>query len=113
MDYGKLTDHNGRSIDFRNVILCMTTNAGAADLAKAPIGFEREVRMDDDLEAINRMFTPEFRNRLDAVIRFNSLTPEVMHRVVDKFVLELEGQLAERLVFVVVFVVVCVWLAWL
>jgi ATP-dependent Clp protease ATP-binding subunit ClpA len=111
MDYGKLTDHNGRSVDFRNVILCMTTNAGAADLAKAPIGFEREVRMDDDLEAINRMFTPEFRNRLDAVIRFNSLTPGVMHRVVDKFVIELEGQLAERQVIVEVSDAARDWLA--
>ncbi|MGE0152529.1 MAG: ATP-dependent Clp protease ATP-binding subunit ClpA [Reyranellaceae bacterium] len=100
MDYGKLTDHNGRQVDFRNVVLCMTTNAGAADLAKAPIGFEREARVDDDMEAINRMFTPEFRNRLDAVIRFGNLTPEVMHRVVDKFVAELEAQLADRQVIV-------------
>ena len=100
MDYGKLTDHNGRQIDFRNVVLCMTTNAGAADLAKAPIGFEREARIDDDMEAINRMFTPEFRNRLDAVIRFGNLSPEVMNRVVDKFVAELEVQLADRQVII-------------
>ncbi len=100
MDYGKLTDHNGRQVDFRNVVLCMTTNAGAADLAKAPIGFEREARVDDDMEAINRMFTPEFRNRLDAVVRFGNLTPDVMHRVVDKFVAELETQLADRQVIV-------------
>ncbi len=96
MDHGKLTDHNGKSVDFRNVILIMTTNAGAADLAKPAIGFAREERMGDDEEAINRMFSPEFRNRLDAVIGFNALSPEVVHRVVDKFIMELEGQLADR-----------------
>jgi len=96
MDHGKLTDHNGKKVDFRNVILVMTTNAGAADLAKAAIGFGREVRMGDDQEAINRMFTPEFRNRLDAVIGFSNLPIEVVQRVVDKFVLQLEGQLSER-----------------
>jgi ATP-dependent Clp protease ATP-binding subunit ClpA len=111
MDYGKLTDHNGRQVDFRNVILCMTTNAGAADLAKAPIGFERQMRTDDDLEAINKMFTPEFRNRLDAVIRFSNLTPEVMHRVVDKFVAELEVQLADRQVIIDVSESAREWLA--
>jgi ATP-dependent Clp protease ATP-binding subunit ClpA len=96
MDHGKLTDHNGKSVNFRNVILIMTTNAGAADLAKPAIGFERETRIGDDKEAIERMFTPEFRNRLDAIIGFKSLTPEVVARVVDKFVKELEGQLGER-----------------
>jgi ATP-dependent Clp protease ATP-binding subunit ClpA len=96
MDHGKLTDHNGKSVDFRNVILIMTTNAGAADLAKAAIGFGSEVRVGDDHEAINRMFTPEFRNRLDAIISFKSLTPETIGRVVDKFVLQLEEQLADR-----------------
>ncbi|HEU0117552.1 MAG TPA: ATP-dependent Clp protease ATP-binding subunit ClpA [Alphaproteobacteria bacterium] len=96
MDHGKLTDHNGKIVDFRNVILIMTTNAGAADLAKAAIGFERGQREGEDTEAINRMFTPEFRNRLDAIIPFNALTPEVIDRVVDKFVLQLEGQLADR-----------------
>jgi len=96
MDYGKLTDHNGKSIDFRNVILIMTTNAGAADLVKPAIGFGRGVRMGDDDEAIKRMFTPEFRNRLDAVIGFNSLPAKVMAQVVDKFVMQLEDQLAER-----------------
>ncbi len=111
MDYGKLTDHNGRQVDFRNVVLCMTTNAGAADLAKAPIGFEREMRTDDDMEAINRMFTPEFRNRLDAVIRFGNLTPDVMHRVVDKFVAELEVQLADRQVIIDVSESARAWLA--
>ncbi len=96
MDHGKLTDHNGKSVDFRNVILIMTTNAGAADLAKPAIGFEREERVGDDLEAIERMFTPEFRNRLDAVIQFSSLAPEIVALVVDKFVMELESQLADR-----------------
>ncbi len=96
MDHGKLTDHNGKIVDFRNVILIMTTNAGAADLAKASIGFERGAREGDDAEAINRMFTPEFRNRLDAIITFNALTAEVIDRVVDKFVLQLEGLLADR-----------------
>ena len=96
MDYGKLTDHNGKSVDFRNVILIMTTNAGAADMAKPAMGFERETRIGEDEEAINRMFTPEFRNRLDAVIGFNALSPEIMTRIVDKFVMELETQLADR-----------------
>lgn len=96
MDHGKLTDHNGKSVDFRNAILIMTTNAGATELAKNAIGFEREGREGEDTEAINRMFTPEFRNRLDAIITFNSLPPEIIGRVVDKFVLQLEGQLSER-----------------
>jgi ATP-dependent Clp protease ATP-binding subunit ClpA len=96
MDHGKLTDHNGKSVDFRNVILIMTTNAGAADLAKSAIGFEREGRVGDDEEAIERMFTPEFRNRLDAVIGFANLTHEVMSRVVDKFIMQLEVQLEDR-----------------
>jgi ATP-dependent Clp protease ATP-binding subunit ClpA len=96
MDYGKLTDHNGKSVDFRNVILIMTTNAGAADMAKPAMGFEREIRVGEDEEAVNRMFTPEFRNRLDAIIGFNSLLPEIMARIVDKFVMELETQLADR-----------------
>ncbi|MCH8000303.1 MAG: ATP-dependent Clp protease ATP-binding subunit ClpA [Proteobacteria bacterium] len=96
MDYGKLTDHNGKSVDFRNVILIMTTNAGAADMAKPAMGFEREVRVGEDEEAVNRMFTPEFRNRLDAIIGFNALSPAVMAHIVDKFVMELETQLADR-----------------
>ncbi|WP_439614292.1 AAA family ATPase, partial [Reyranella sp.] len=85
---------------FRNVILCMTTNAGAADIAKPALGFGREQRHDEDNEAINRMFAPEFRNRLDAIIKFASLGPESMGRVVDKFVAELEVQLADRKVFI-------------
>jgi ATP-dependent Clp protease ATP-binding subunit ClpA len=96
MDYGKLTDHNGKNVDFRNVILIMTTNAGASDLAKPAIGFGSGIRTGDDHEAINRMFTPEFRNRLDATISFAPLSPETIGRVVDKFVLQLEEQLADR-----------------
>jgi len=96
MDHGKLTDNNGKQVDFRNVILVMTTNAGASDLAKPAIGFGREMREGDDEEAINRMFSPEFRNRLDATIGFHNLSPDVVHRVVDKFVVQLEGQLADR-----------------
>ena len=96
MDHGKLTDHNGKSIDFRNVILIMTTNAGAADLAKPAMGFTQTKREGDDEEAINKMFSPEFRNRLDAVIAFAPLSQDVIQRVVEKFVLQLEAQLADR-----------------
>ncbi len=96
MDHGRLTDHNGKNVDFRNVILIMTTNAGAADLAKEAIGFGREVREGDDQEAIQRMFSPEFRNRLDATIPFGNLTPEIVAQVVDKFVMQLETQLGDR-----------------
>jgi ATP-dependent Clp protease ATP-binding subunit ClpA len=96
MDYGKLTDHNGKTVDFRNVILIMTTNAGAAELAKPAIGFGGEVRTGDDEEAINRLFTPEFRNRLDTTISFSPLSAETIGRVVDKFILQLEEQLADR-----------------
>ncbi|MCX2722462.1 ATP-dependent Clp protease ATP-binding subunit ClpA [Roseibium salinum] len=96
MDHGKLTDHNGKQVDFRNVILIMTTNAGAADMAKMPVGFNRVKREGDDAEAINKLFTPEFRNRLDAVIPFGSLPMEVVHKVVEKFVMQLEVQLADR-----------------
>jgi len=96
MDHGSLTDHNGKKIDFRNVILIMTTNAGAADMAKEAIGIGRSIREGDDEEAIKRMFTPEFRNRLDSSIAFNSLSPEVISMVVDKFVMQLEAQLSDR-----------------
>jgi ATP-dependent Clp protease ATP-binding subunit ClpA len=96
MDHGKLTDHNGKSVDFRNVILIMTTNAGAQDMAREAIGFGSSVREGDDMEAIQRLFTPEFRNRLDAVIPFGHLPPTVVRKVVEKFVLQLEAQLAER-----------------
>jgi ATP-dependent Clp protease ATP-binding subunit ClpA len=96
MDHGKLTDHNGKQISFRNVILVMTTNAGAADMAKAAIGFTQNKRSGDDVEAINRMFAPEFRNRLDAIVPFSHLPTEVISKVVDKFVMQLEAQLADR-----------------
>ena len=111
MDYGKLTDHNGKSVDFRNVILIMTTNAGAADMAKPAIGFGSEVRVGEDHEAINRMFTPEFRNRLDAIISFSALTPQTIGRVVDKFILQLEDQLADRNVQIVLDEAAHDWLA--
>jgi ATP-dependent Clp protease ATP-binding subunit ClpA len=96
MDHGKLTDHNGKQIDFRNAILIMTTNAGAADLAKSAFGFTRTKREGDDLEAINRLFAPEFRNRLDAIVPFGHLPREVIAKVVDKFIMQLDAQLAER-----------------
>jgi len=96
MDNGRLTDHNGKTIDFRNVVIIMTTNAGAAQLSKQAIGFGRGVNAGADVEAIERTFTPEFRNRLDAIIPFANLAPEVVRKVVDKFVLQLEAQLADR-----------------
>ena len=96
MDYGRLTDSNGKTVNFRNAILIMTSNAGAADLAKAPLGFNRENREGEDLDAVNRLFAPEFRNRLDAIIGFDHLTSEVVCQVVDKFISRLETQLADR-----------------
>ena len=96
MDHGTLTDHNGRSVDFRNVIVIMTSNAGAAEQAKAAIGFGRDRREGEDTAAIERTFTPEFRNRLDAVISFNPLPKDTILQVVEKFVLQLEAQLMDR-----------------
>lgn len=96
MDNGKLTDHNGRTVDFRNVILIMTTNAGASEQAKEAIGFGRDRRTGEDTAAIERTFTPEFRNRLDAVISFAPLPKDVIFQVVEKFVLQLEAQLMDR-----------------
>jgi ATP-dependent Clp protease ATP-binding subunit ClpA len=96
MDHGKLTDHNGKQIDFRNTIIIMTTNAGASEAQKAAIGFGSTKRTGDDEEAINRLFPPEFRNRLDAIIPFGSLPTPVIHKVVEKFIMQLEAQLAER-----------------
>jgi len=96
MDHGKLTDHNGKKIDFRNVVLIMTTNAGASDAAKDAIGFGRGKREGEDEEAIKKLFTPEFRNRLDATIAFAPLSRATIDKVVEKFVLELEAQLADR-----------------
>lgn len=111
MDHGKLTDHTGKSVDFRNVILIMTSNVGAMELAKSPIGFGRKREQGDDEEAINRLFSPEFRNRLDAIISFAPLPREVVRRVVEKFVLQLEGQLAERNVTIVLQPAAADWLA--
>ncbi|HYG26665.1 MAG TPA: AAA family ATPase, partial [Caulobacteraceae bacterium] len=96
MDHGQLTDSNGKKIDFRNVVLIMTTNAGAADAQRQHIGFGRGKADGESEEAIKRIFTPEFRNRLDAVVAFRSLTPEIIRQVVQKFVIQLEAQLADR-----------------
>jgi ATP-dependent Clp protease ATP-binding subunit ClpA len=96
MDNGKLTDHHGKTVDFRNTIVIMTTNAGASDMAREAVGFGSTVRSGDDDEAIKRMFAPEFRNRLDATITFAHLPSEVVARVVEKFILQLEVQLADR-----------------
>src|SRR4030081_1181977 len=96
MDHGKLTDHNGKPVNFRNGILIMTTNAGAADLGRSAFGFTRSKREGDDVEAINRLFAPEFRNRLDAIITFAHLSPEIIAKVVEKFVVQLEAQLGDR-----------------
>ena len=96
MDHGKLTDHNGRTTDFRNVILIMTSNAGASEMSKNALGFGRESREGEDTAAIERTFTPEFRNRLDAVISFGALPKPVIMQVVEKFVLQLEAQLLDR-----------------
>ena len=96
MDHGKLTDNNGKTIDFRNIILIMTSNAGAADLAKTPIGFGKKNSSGDDTTAIKNLFAPEFRNRLDAIIKFKNLNEGVIEKIVDKFIDQLEAQLEER-----------------
>jgi ATP-dependent Clp protease ATP-binding subunit ClpA len=96
MDNGKLTDHHGKTVDFRNTILIMTTNAGASDMAKESVGFGNITREDVQEEAVKNLFTPEFRNRLDAIVPFGYLPPEIVARVVDKFILQLELQLADR-----------------
>ena len=111
MDHGKLTDHNGRQVDFRNVILVMTSNAGASDASKHAIGFGRDKREGEDTAAIERLFTPEFRNRLDAVIRFAALPRDVVMRVVEKFVLQLEAQLIDRDVHIDLTPEATAWLA--
>jgi ATP-dependent Clp protease ATP-binding subunit ClpA len=96
MDHGTLTDNNGRKADFRNVLIIMTTNAGAETLQKSTIGFTTQRELGDEMADIKRMFTPEFRNRLDAIVGFKPLDEEVILRVVDKFLLQLESQLAEK-----------------
>ena len=111
MDNGTLTDSNGKKVDFRNVILIMTTNAGASDAAKEAIGFGRGKREDENEEAIKRLFTPEFRNRLDATIPFAGLSQEIIEMVVDKFILQLEAQLADRNVTIALTTKARKWLA--
>ena len=96
MDHGRLTDHNGKSVDFRNVVLIMTTNAGASDMQKPPMGFNRTKREGEDTDAVIRLFTPEFRNRLDAVVPFAGLPQDIISKVVEKFIFQLEAQLADR-----------------
>lgn len=111
MDHGQLTDHNGRTVNFRNVVLIMTSNAGASELAKTAIGFGRDRRDGEDTAAIERTFTPEFRNRLDAVISFAPLGKEVITQVVEKFVLQLEAQLMDRNVSIELTPAAAEWLA--
>src|SRR5471030_996089 len=96
MDHGTLTDNNGRKADFRNVIIIMTTNAGAESLQKRSIGFTDNKEAGDEMADIKRMFTPEFRNRLDAIISFGALDEAIILRVVDKFLMQLEEQLHEK-----------------
>ncbi len=111
MDHGTLTDNNGRKADFRNVILVMTTNAGAEEMSRASIGFTPQDHSSDGMEALKKMFTPEFRNRLDGIIQFHSLPPEIIASVVDKFLFELESQLEEKGVSLVVEPAARAWLA--
>ncbi|MEE9569897.1 MAG: ATP-dependent Clp protease ATP-binding subunit ClpA, partial [Candidatus Binatia bacterium] len=99
MDHATLTDNNGRKADFRNIIMIMTTNAGAREISGSPLGFGKISNVGKGKEAIEKMFSPEFRNRLDAMVSFNSLSPEVIERVVDKFIMELDVQLNEKKVF--------------
>ena len=98
MDNGTLTDNNGRKADFRNIILIMTTNAGAEDMGRASFGFTKQDHSSDGMEAIKRLFTPEFRNRLDSVVQFKALTPNIVRGVVDKFLMELQAQLDDKAV---------------
>ena len=111
MDYGKLTDHNGRTVNFGNAIIIMTSNAGAAELEKTAIGFGRDSREGEDTAAVERIFSPEFRNRLDAIISFNSLSRPVILKVVEKFIHQLEAQLMDRNVEVVLSAQAADWLA--
>ncbi|MFT6024164.1 MAG: ATP-dependent Clp protease ATP-binding subunit ClpA [Ascidiaceihabitans sp.] len=111
MDHGKLTDHSGRTVDFRNVVVIMTSNAGASEQAKEAIGFGRDRRTGEDTAAVERTFTPEFRNRLDAVISFGALPKDVILRVVEKFVLQLEAQLMDRNVTIELTKPAAEWLA--
>jgi ATP-dependent Clp protease ATP-binding subunit ClpA len=96
MDYGKLTDHNGKTVDFRNVILIMTTNAGSLDISKKRIGFNSKRSSDDNQETLNKLFTPEFRNRIDSTVHFNHLSKSIVLSIVNKFIIEVEAQLDEK-----------------
>ena len=111
MDYGKLTDHSGKTIDFRNVILVMTSNAGAVDLSREKIGFGDSTKDDSDEQAINRLFSPEFRNRLDSIISFKHLTSNIIEQIVDKFIFELETQMASQNVTIILDTEAKAWIA--
>ncbi len=111
MDHGTLTDNNGRKADFRNVVIVMTTNAGAQEMSRSSIGFTSQDHTSDGMEVIKRIFTPEFRNRLDAIIQFSGLSQEHIAKVVDKFIFELEGQLQEKHVTLVIEPEARVWMA--
>ena len=111
MDHGTLTDNNGRKADFRNVVIVMTTNAGAQEMSRSSIGFTAQDHTSDGMEVIKKMFTPEFRNRLDSIIQFSGLSPEHIAKVVDKFIFELEGQLQEKGVGLIIEEEARVWLA--
>jgi ATP-dependent Clp protease ATP-binding subunit ClpA len=111
MDHGTLTDNNGRKADFRNVILVMTTNAGAERMSRASMGFTKQDHSGDDMEEITKLFSPEFRNRLDAVIHFKPLSEDTIIHVVDKFVMELEAQLSDKNVTIELDTAAREWLA--
>ena len=111
MDHGKLTDNNGKAVDFKSSILIMTSNAGAVELSKHAIGFEKEGREGADTEAVEKIFTPEFRNRLDSIIAFEKLSRPTMLKVVDKFIMQLEGQLVEKGVSIILSKEAKYWLA--
>lgn len=111
MDHGSLTDNNGRKADFRNVVLVMTTNAGAEETSRRSIGFTEQDHSSDGMEALKRVFSPEFRNRLDAVVQFGSLAPETIASVVDKFIFELEAQLVDKKVSLIVEPEAKAWIA--
>jgi ATP-dependent Clp protease ATP-binding subunit ClpA len=111
MDYGKLTDHNGKTVDFRSVVLILTTNAGAAEASERSVGFLGATKAEASDEAIKRLFTPEFRNRLDSIIHFAPLSPAVMRQIVGKFVRQLEAQLQERKVNISLSEAALDWLA--
>jgi ATP-dependent Clp protease ATP-binding subunit ClpA len=111
MDHGTLTDNNGRKADFRNVVIVMTTNAGAQEMSRSSIGFTTQDHSSDGMEAIKKVFSPEFRNRLDSIIQFSGLSQEHIAKVVDKFIFELEGQLQDKGVSLIVEQEARVWLA--